>query len=286
MKKADRAPDTGVDAELSSMDRWTAKFSQNRPFLRVYLDTLKALFKVFSLPGIRDSHPWVSEKYTHGVMLPINEELKVDNVLLPYPIISEFIEMSSHRMIMNVCGCRQAYGCKTHSAGIGCINMGESVLDISPGIGRLVSKDEAHAHVRKAIASGLIPYIGKGRIDNTLYMIPDKGKLLGLCFCCHCCCLTDAFNNLPPDHRNRLFPRIEEIRMEVTDDCTGCETCIDYCLYEAITIEKGKAVQNDNCRQCGRCVTYCPSDAIRLSLDDSEFMQDIVRRISSFVDIT
>jgi hypothetical protein len=33
-------------------------------------------------------------------MLPINEELKVDNVLLPYPIISEFIDMSSHRMIM------------------------------------------------------------------------------------------------------------------------------------------------------------------------------------------
>ena len=97
---------------------------------------------------------------------------------------------------------------------------------------------------------------------------------------------TDAFNNLPPDHRNRLFPRIEEIKMEVTDDCIGCETCIEYCLYEAITLENGKAVQNDNCRQCGRCVTYCPSNAIRLSLEDTAFMQDIIRRISSYVDIT
>jgi UDP-glucose 4-epimerase len=87
--------------------------------------------------------------------------------------------------------------------------------------------EEAREHVRKAIASGLIPHIGKGRIDNTLYMIPDKGKLLGRCFCCHCCCLTDAFNHLPPEYRNRLFPRIEEIRMEVTDDCTGCETCVE-----------------------------------------------------------
>jgi len=75
---------------------------------------------------------------------------------------------------------------------------------------------------RRHGAGSLIPYIGKGRIDNTLYMIPDKGKLLDLCFC----------------------------------------------------------------RQCGRCGTYCPSKAIRLSLDNAAFVQDIVRRISSFVDIT
>jgi ferredoxin len=51
-------------------------------------------------------------------------------------------------------------------------------------------------------------------------------------------------------------------------------------------MENGKAVHNDNCRQCGRCVIYCPSEAIHLSLENADFMQDIIRRISSFVDIT
>lgn len=38
--------------------------------------------------------PWVSDKHSHGVTLPINDELKYNNVLLPYPFISEFIEKS------------------------------------------------------------------------------------------------------------------------------------------------------------------------------------------------
>ncbi len=271
---------------MSEYDRMLAKYGQNTLVTKIFLNSIKALFRVFTLPGIRHIHPWVSEKHTHGVMLPINEELKIDNVPLPYPIIEEFIEKSSHRMIMTVCGCRQAYSCPNHPIELGCINLGESVLDLSPGLGRLASKQEALDHVKKAIDNGLVPYIGKGRIDNTLYGIPDKGKLMGLCFCCHCCCLTDAFNTLSADYFNRLFPRIEEIKFEVTDACTGCGTCLEYCLYKAITIENGVAVQNDMCRQCGRCATYCPTKAITVSMDNSDFKDALIQRISSKVDIT
>ncbi len=279
--------DVNGSVEMTKMDEMTAKFSQNRPFLKAFLGVLKGLIRLFSLPGIRKIHPWVSEKHTHGVILPINNELTVDNILMPYPIISEFIDKSSYRMIMNVCGCRQTYDCKNHSPQLGCINMGEGVLDMSPGLGRLASKEEAHEHVKKAIESGLVPYIGKGRIDNALYGVPDRGKLLGLCFCCHCCCLTTAFNSLPSDHLRRLFPHIDEVTMEVTDDCTACETCLEYCIYDAITIENGKAVQNkEKCWQCGRCVTYCPSEAIKISIENLEFKDELIKRISTFADIT
>ncbi len=285
-KPKERKYDANGNAILTKEDELVAKISSNRPFLKVFLGSIKFLFKFFSLPGIRKRHPWVSEKYTYSAVLPINEELKVDNVLLPYPIISKIIEKSSHRMIMNVCGCRQTYDCQNHPPEIGCINMGESVLDINPALGRLVSKEEAHEHAKKAIASGLVPFLGKGRIDNTLYMIPDKGKLLGLCFCCHCCCITDAFANLPADHFKRLFPDYEGIKMEITNDCTACGTCMDYCLYKAITIEDGKAVHNDMCIQCGRCATNCPSQAIKMSLENTEFMDDIINKIDSYVDLT
>ena len=164
--------------------------------------------------------------------------------------------------------------------------MGESVLDISPGLGRLVSKDEAHAHAKKAIESGLVPFIGKGRLDNTLYGIPDKGKLLGLCFCCHCCCITHAFNNLPSNHFKKLFPDFDEIKMEITDDCTGCGTCLDYCLYKGIVIENDRAKHTDMCIQCGRCATFCPSNAIKMSLDNFNFKDNLIKTINSFVDLS
>ena len=189
-------------------------------------------------------------------------------------------------MIMNVCGCRVAYGCKNHAPTMGCINLGESVLDMPPGIGRLVSKEEAIEHAKKAIDDGLIPAIGKGRIDNFFYRIPDKGKLMGICFCCHCCCITEFFNRLPADQLNRMFPRIDEIVMAVTDDCIGCGACLEYCIYDAITIENGKAVQNDRCRQCGRCATHCPSQAITIDLKNLDFKEDVMRRIGTYVDVT
>jgi len=241
---------------------------------------------VLSLPVLRDVHPWVNDKHTHGATLPINEELKFNNMLLPYPIISEFIEKSSHRMIMNVCGCRQAYACPNHSPEIGCLNLGESVLDMTPGLGRLVSKEEAQEHMQKAIESGLVPSIGKGRIDNFLYGIPDKGKLMGVCFCCHCCCIAGSFKDLPVEQMDRMFPRIDGLRMEVTDECSGCGSCMEYCIYDAISIDSGRAVLGDMCRQCGRCVSNCPSQAITLSLDNHDFMDEMVQRISSYVDVT
>ncbi len=285
-KPVERQYDADGNPILTKEDEIIAKFSTNRTFLKFFLGSIKFLFKVFSLPGIRKNHPWVSEKYTYSAVLPINEELTVDNVLLPYPIINEIIDRSSHRMIMNVCGCRLTYDCQNHPIDIGCINMGESVLDLSPALGRLASKEEAKAHAKKAIDNGLVPFIGKGRLDNALYMIPDKGKLLGLCFCCHCCCITDAFANLPADHFKRLFPDYEGIKMEITDDCTACGSCIDYCLYNAITIENSKAVQNDMCVQCGRCATNCPSQAIKMSLSDTKFMDEILKKIDTYVDLS
>jgi hypothetical protein len=77
LKKQERTHSVGGKTDLTSMDRWTAKFSRNRPFLKAYLGAIRMLFKVFSLPGIQESHPWASEKHTHGVMLPISEELNI-----------------------------------------------------------------------------------------------------------------------------------------------------------------------------------------------------------------
>jgi UDP-glucose 4-epimerase len=279
----DRLP---LDYLTMDQEELTLKFSTNRKFLQLMLGFVRLSIKVLSRPGIRDVHPWVSDKHTHGVTLPINEELKYDNMLLPYPIISEFIDKSSHRMIMNVCGCRQAYDCQNHSPELGCLNLGESVLDMAPGLGRLVTKEEAHAHAQKAIESGLVPSVGKGRIDNFFYGIPDKGKLMGVCFCCHCCCIAGSFKELPAEQLDRMFPRIEGLRMEVTDDCIGCGSCTEYCIYDAISIDSGKAVLGDLCRQCGRCATQCPSKAISISLDNHDFMEEMIQRISSYVDVT
>ena len=47
--------------------------------------------------------------------------------------------------------------------------------------------------------------------------------------------------------------------------CTGCETCVDECPSDAISMNKDKAVvSEDACIDCGVCVDACPEEAITL----------------------
>jgi len=45
--------------------------------------------------------------------------------------------------------------------------------------------------------------------------------------------------------------------------CIGCETCVNICPVEAITMVKGKAeIDKKKCIHCGSCKQVCPVEAI------------------------
>ena len=185
---------------------------------------------------------------------------------------------------MHGCGCRRAYDCRNHSPDIGFLFMGESVTKISPGLGRLVSKEEAIEHLHKAVDTGLVPGIGNAAVDKFIFNIGKEAKYTSVCFCCHCCCLAGAFMDLPADHLNRIAPRIEGLTVQSTEACVGCGTCVDYCLYEAIKVTGGRSVRSDKCRGCGRCTRFCPNGAVRIWPDNPDFAKKIVDRTVNFME--
>ncbi len=47
--------------------------------------------------------------------------------------------------------------------------------------------------------------------------------------------------------------------------CSGCETCVEECPSEAISMVDGKAQVNaDSCIDCGVCIDACPDEAISM----------------------
>ncbi len=49
------------------------------------------------------------------------------------------------------------------------------------------------------------------------------------------------------------------------EKCTGCETCIEECPSEAISMVDNKAnVDVGSCIDCGVCVEACPEEAISM----------------------
>jgi electron transport complex protein RnfB len=46
--------------------------------------------------------------------------------------------------------------------------------------------------------------------------------------------------------------------------CTACQICMDYCQFNAITVDEVAHIDRNRCVGCGVCVLACPDEAMRL----------------------
>jgi ferredoxin len=209
------------------------------------------------------------------------------SVLLPSAIVDHFIEKASHRWIMDFCICRKGDNCQDYPQDLGCIFLGDAVLKISSKIGHLASKEEALAHVRRARGLGLVHLIGRDRIDNLWTGAYPFGKLMTICQCCPCCCLFKMLPSLDPLNRSKVV-RMPGVKVWVdSQECIACGACSqDVCFVGAIQMSGDTAQISEECRGCGRCVEACPQEAIHLTIEDSDFLQKQIARITELVDVT
>jgi NAD-dependent dihydropyrimidine dehydrogenase PreA subunit len=209
-----------------------------------------------------------------------------ENVVLPSQVLEYFITQSSYHWIMNFCICRDSEGCQDYPIELGCLFLGEAVLNIRSEYGRLVSKDEALEHVRRCREAGLVHMIGRNKLDTIWLGVGPGEKLMTICNCCPCCCLWKMLPQLTPVISNRVT-RMDGVSVTVTDRCEGCGTCCNgICFVDAIHLADGRAIIGDECRGCGRCVEVCPNEAIELKIDSGAFVQETIERLAPLVDLS
>jgi Pyruvate/2-oxoacid:ferredoxin oxidoreductase delta subunit len=206
--------------------------------------------------------------------------------ILPSQIVHNFIEKAKYHWIMNFCICRDSMKCKDYPIHYGCLFLGEAVLDINPQLGRLVTKEEAHEHMRKCREAGLVHMIGRNKLDSMWLNVRPGVKLMTICNCCPCCCLWRILPDINPKI-SRNVTRMKGVEVKVTDACVGCGTCVDsgICFVNAIRMAGGVAAIGQDCRGCGRCVEICPESAIELTVDNSTYVNDSFNRLDSKVDL-
>ncbi|MCP4756244.1 MAG: 4Fe-4S ferredoxin [Proteobacteria bacterium] len=221
------------------------------------------------------------------VYIPIDESIEPEeNVALPSDVVRHFVKLAGHRWIMDECICRAARECRDHPIDLGCIFLGEAVLGINPGLGRLASVEETLEHVDRCEEAGLVHLIGRNKLDSVWLNVKPGNKLLTICNCCSCCCLWKTL--LPNAHRSitdsiRKAPGLEIV---VSDECIGCGTCSENCFSRSIEVRDERAVVSDTCIGCGRCVSLCQQNALRMNIASPEsFNDDLIRRISSLVEV-
>jgi ferredoxin len=227
------------------------------------------------------------------IYLPKDSAIKIqENVgepnsyVLPSQVVDHFIEQANFHWVMEQCICRAGDYCIDYPVELGCIFLGEAVMDINPQMGRLVTKQEALDHARRCREAGLVHMIGRNKLDAVWLGAGPSTKLLTICNCCPCCCLWRMIPYIKSDIREKVH-KMPGLEVEVTDLCAGCGTCTDnVCFVDAIQMEDSIAVIDDSCRGCGRCVEVCPNEAIEIAVQNGQFIEDTINRLSQLIELS
>ena len=154
-------------------------------------------------------------------VIQINEPIGgPEEAVLPSRLLNHFIGEAKYHWVMNSCICRDASRCQSHPLDLGCLFLGEAVLEINPELGRLVTREEALAHVRRCREAGLVHLIGRNKLDSVWLGVHPGHKLLTICNCCPCCCLWKMLPHIDPSIGRKIH-RMPSVTVTVTEACVG-----------------------------------------------------------------
>jgi UDP-glucose 4-epimerase len=128
---------------------------------------------------------------------------------------------------------------------------------------------------------------GRVKVDNLIWGVRDRGKLLTVCYCCRCCCtILNSGKYFPPEAAKSLV-KLKGLDIIVDRErCTGCGTCAAECFMDAIKLENLTALHDaQTCKGCGRCATVCPVNAVTVHVSDmNAAVNDLMGRIDGLID--
>ncbi|MBT7087158.1 MAG: 4Fe-4S binding protein, partial [Desulfobacterales bacterium] len=215
--------------------------------------------------------------------LPVNVKLTASSTPIPLIILEEIIRRSPHRVICNVCNCREGKKCEKYPYNeYGCVHIGTSTAEHNDENVTHASVEETIAHVRKSVDAGLIPMVGHLEADLEIWDISEP--FLTVCLCCSCCCLPFRVNKMmEKSNHKQLYHRLKGLQVVVDNDkCTGCEQCVPECFSGCITIKEDiSRTDHELCTGCGVCVRTCPEGARTLKIENiRDAIDEFIGRLS------
>jgi len=190
-------------------------------------------------------------------VIPVARTIRAGNTIHTYDQVMTYID--KYNVIgVGACYCRQAAklrGEELHGMPIGvCMWFGEMAETITGRLGgRQVTQEEAREIVERCEKDGLI-HMSRNTTDEIDFM----------CNCdrWHC----EVVGQVLKQPRPGLIFNSGFNPAFTAERCLACETCINRCPPEALTMGKDKVpvVNPDRCFGCGVCATGCPESAIAM----------------------
>jgi heterodisulfide reductase subunit A-like polyferredoxin len=188
-------------------------------------------------------------------VIPVNESIPVDLEVAPYESVTDIVDQSKSWGVLD-CICRVQKSligdpCE-HPVDV-CMAMSTvpGAFDHSSVI-KALSREEAHATLDRAAEAGLVHSVSNSQE--------------GLWYVCNCCtCSCGILRGMAEMGVANVVAKSSFMNTVDADLCTGCEECLPYCQFSALTLDGEVMTVSDlRCTGCGVCVSHCEAEAMTL----------------------
>jgi len=212
-----------------------------------------------------------------GRVIPVGRAIEADQEVLAGEEAHDYIlNHSSEELALVPCPCRtrtEKMGvreCKSEFPIGACIMMGAAATHFEMlGLGKPVSKQQAIEYFDEMVGLGLVGHTLNAQLGDRL-----------ICLCCGCCC-SQTRGRTRWDNPDALSP--SNFAPQPGEDCVGCETCADRCIFEALALDEETdqiRVDVEKCIGCGVCTLVCPQETLKLHrLERSSIAFETTRKL-------
>ncbi|MBG0788319.1 MAG: 4Fe-4S binding protein [Anaerolineaceae bacterium] len=193
-------------------------------------------------------------------VIPVNVQIKSDVEILPEDDVVKLIASKKAWAVLD-CVCRTEQSLLGKACGHPikvCLALSDTpgAFGNAPNLEAL-DMEGALAVLDEAAEAGLVHTISNNKED-----------LSYVCNCCTCGC--SLLRGISEVNIANVVARSAYYAEVDADLCTSCGFCMDYCQFDAISINDYSEVNAVKCVGCGVCAHHCPEEAISLTLRDQD----------------
>jgi len=210
------------------------------------------MWKKYHETEFKQHHKKIEESLTksHVRVIPVNIAIEPDTRIAAFDDVKQIVK-DANNLAVTKCTCRVIDGACDKPVDV-CIQVNRAAdYAIDRGTGRKLGKEEAVEMLKMCEEEGLVHCVSNSRALGHV-----------ICNCCSDCCI-----NWPGPRTSQVnFTAPSRFTAVVDPDlCTACETCLERCYFEAITVDDETAlIDEEKCMGCGVCAVTCPTEAINM----------------------